>query len=710
MLIVKLIVILIFLLVSSKSLAVYVNKKTELSHEISLGLGYLLNIALFFICTFIPMFFRLSYFYMMIGGTIYTVICLYSIYKAFKSKQLFKFTRREIISLIIAIVFTILFGMYIDFGYAEMYDSYFYSIYSNSGTSADKLSIINPYNGIADMQNYYKYISFYLEPSFFANIFNIAPAYLVLIWPFTFMTYYFLGITAFGIVRISKKTYVNNIVSIFVLTFFGSIFRAPFNTLYISTILLPVYLFYFAFRSLRDEKYLWIYYVCFMAGSACTSAILYTSAAFFATFFISSYFKKNYDKLTTIFKLAIPTYCLGLLYLLESNRTIFSFGIAFLFLAIIWYLLRFKLIKRFARDVAIFMFVLIPTLFIVAPKDDRIIKFADAFMNQGSVADKQATTAQNACIVSNIELEDYKYEVDYTVFGTSMNYIYKSPKTLLNTSMIMITHSLLLYGGLLFYLIYGFFKKRHKHFYKMFLLYILFFFNPFVSEGLSMLTLDLNDRIYLFFNTFYAIYGIVWFFEWLEELDIKFINVLIKYAYIPYAFLLVLSVYSYVSLVKTPYSNNIDPLYKVPENLVDSNVEVNKLVSTPLGEDKKPVVLYTLDTLSLTMIDENPNNKYKLIDSKDYKTFYFDTSYVSNKMLLNLYFLSNGKYDFEYLKLYIKNGDYNEGYCDIAKLLKEYNVSYIVVGSDYRNSYDRIKNDYEIVYDKNDILVLKRSV
>ena len=188
------------------------------------------------------------------------------------------------------------------------------------------------------------------------------------------------------------------------------------------------------------------------------------------------------------------------------------------------------------------------------------------------------------------------------------------------------------------------------------------------------------------------------------------INKSLKYLYIPYAVLLAISVYSYVDLLKIPNFKKNDLLYKVPKNLVDANYEVNSLVATRIHENEKPIVLYTIDTLSLSMIDENPNNKYKLIDSKEYKTFYSDTTSISNKMLMNLYFQSAGEYDFNYLEKLITEGKYNKKYCDINSLLKENNVSYIVIGKKYKNSYDKISGEYEIIYDKNDVLIYKRSV
>ena len=708
MIILKLLIILLFVYFSSKSLGIFISKKTSLSYEISLGIGYMLNIAIFLVCSFIPMYFRLSTDILMISGTIYSIICFTSIYFAIKEKELFKFSKKEILALLIALIFTTLFGLFVDFGFADMYDSYFYNIYSNSGTRASKLSMINPYNGISDLQTYYKYISFYLEPSYFANVIGITPAYLVLIWPFTFMAYYFLAITALGVARISKKNYINNIVSVFILTMYTSFFRAPFNYLYIVNILLPIYLFYFAFRSFRDKKFISIYYIIFVAAAACSSAILYTSAAFILALYISSYLKKDYDKLDVLFKLAIPTYLLAYLYLLESSRTVGAVIIAIVPLFVIWFLIRFKLVKRFARDVAIFLLFVIPITFIVAPRDKELMNFSNAFFGRGVVSDKLITTTENVCVSNEIEVKDVSVDTDYNMFGTSMKYIYEGNTSLLNSILIAGTHSVFMYGGLLFFAIYGFFYRRKKHVYKMFIIYLLLFFNPLVSKGLALITLDLNNRIYLFFNTFYAIFGIVWFFEWLEDLNIKFINKSVRYLYIPYALLLCLSVYSYISLLKTPDYKNTSMLYKIPNNLVVASDDVNDLVSVKLTENK-PIVYYSIDTLNLTVLDKNPNDNYKLVDSKIFKDYYFNPEIITNKSMVNLYFASAGKYDFDEIQPNIVKGNYNIKNCGINNLLANYKVDYIVIGSKYKDAYNKIKDDYEIIYDENDVIVLRRS-
>ena len=238
-------------------------------------------------------------------------------------------------------------------------------------------------------------------------------------------------------------------------------------------------------------------------------------------------------------------------------------------------------------------------------------------------------------------------------------------------------------------------------------MYFVLFNNPLVTEGLSIVTLDLTLRIYIFFNTFYAIYGAVWFFEWVSNFKIKPINTCIKYLYIPYAILLCVSVYSYVLLFKTPDYDNIDMLYKIPKSLVEINDEVNEIVATKIT-DEKPIVYFSLDTFGLSMIDKNPNDLYKLVDRRTFANYYKDSNTLNNKMLIHLYFESSGKYDFDSIKPYIKDGEYDENWCGIRKMLKEYKVDYIVLGKKHKDAYENIKNDYEMVYDKNDVLVFKR--
>ena len=186
---------------------------------------------------------------------------------------------------------------------------------------------------------------------------------------------------------------------------------------------------------------------------------------------------------------------------------------------------------------------------------------------------------------------------------------------------------------------------------------------------------------------------------------------MLKYAYIPYIVLLCISIISYIQLLKWPDIHNTNLLYKVPNNLVEANDEVNTLVSQKTDK-KKPIVLYTLDVLNLSMIDSNPNNKYKTIDSKEYKSYYFNPTIINDKMLINIFFESNGTVTFNSIRNNISKKNYNElnlNVCNINEELESYNIKYIVISKNKEQSYNQLMESYKIIYDKNDIIVIERN-
>lgn len=704
--ILKLILVTLFLYFSSKSFGIFLKNNLKIKDSISLGLGYLSNIALFFVCLFPVMVFKLSSSWMMIFGSFYLIITLFFMYKSSITYELFKFSKKEIISILIAILFLILYAIFIDFGYAEMYDSYFYSILTNSASNVNHISKINPYTGIGDLQNFYKYISFYYQASFFANLLNIKPAYLVLIWAFTFMNYFMLATTAFGIVRISKHKYINNILSIFILTLYTSFFRAPFNALHMVNLIIPIYMLKFIFDSFKDDKNIKIYYILFIAAAACSSTILYVSATLILLLFIVMSLNKK-TNFNLIFKLAIPTYCLGVIYLMENFKNPLWLLLFISILFIIYYLLKLKVINILCKIVGRVCLVLVPLTFIIIPTKPELVEFINLFIGQGAVEDKLVTTANSYCIEDVVELKKLDLKIDNNRYGTAMKYIYENSSSKINTLLILITHSVFMYGGMLFFVIYGFFKLRDKNRYKAFWVYLILYFNPFVSKGLALLTMDLNARIYLFFNTYFSLCGLICFFKFIKHFNWNWLNKLLKYTYIPYFILLCLSLTTYIMLLKVPDWKNNSFLYKVPKNLVASSIDVDKITS--IGH-KKSNVLYTTDVLNLTMIDTNPNNEYKVIDSKEYKSYYFTPEIINNKMLMNLFFETDGVYTYDYLSTKIKkiSGNINIDNCDIKSLLKEYRINYIVMKSNNKNIVNNLKDDFYVKYNKNDIIVLGR--
>ena len=707
----KLIIVLLFLFLSSKSLGILLNKKFKITYETSLGIGYLSNIALFFMTIFIPMYFKLSTNMMMAFGGIYLIICIFSIYYVWKEKELWKFSKKEIIALVIALIFSILYAFFIDFGYAEMYDSYFYSILSNSVTNTKHLATINPYTGVGDLQNFYKYISYYYQAGFLGNVMSIKPAYLVLIWPFTFMNYYLLSITALGVVRVTKKEYINNMLSIFVLAFYNTIFRSPFNALHLVNLIIPIYMMRYIFKCFDNKKYLYLYYIIFLAATAISSTILYTSAVVIAVIFITNSYtkKRNYE---TVFKLAIPTYLLGIIYLTEANRNIFLILLLIAILFVIYYLLKLKFVNIILKYTGILLTVLLPTLFILAPRIDNLSNYTALFMRQGVVADKMATYSDNLCIEGNIIVDALNTSDATSKFSTAMQYIYNDSSSLINRLFIYSSYSVFLYGGMLFYFIYGFLKLKKDPRYKGFLIYLLLFFNPLVYKGVAILTLNLNNRIYLFMNTYFALLGLRELFNFLSSIKKEpyknYLKYILKYAYIFHAILLCGSIITYIGLLKQPNWKENNFLYKVPNDLVETSNDLDNIFKPT---KKKPNVLYAIDTFNLTMIAKDPNTKYNIIDSKEYMSYYFNPLIINNKMLMSLYFNSNGDVTYNNIKDNIKEkeGDIIENNCEITNMLESYKTKYIVISDENKDVPKLLETKYKSIYNKNHVIVLQRS-
>ena len=108
------------------------------------------------------------------------------------------------------------------------------------------------------------------------------------------------------------------------------------------------------------------------------------------------------------------------------------------------------------------------------------------------------------------------YTVDKEIHSSSMKYIYENKSNVLSTILILITHSSILYGGMIFLLVYGIKNLRKKPEFLLLVVYIIILYNPLVRKGLSALTLGLESRIYLFFNTIFGILGIYYLLEFIE--------------------------------------------------------------------------------------------------------------------------------------------------------------------------------------------------
>lgn len=699
MIVFKLIIITLFIYFSSKSFGTFIIKKFNLPKELSFCLGYFFNLTIYFLLTFMVMLLNLSSSYLMIVSLLYIILCIYFIYYAIREKELFKFSKKEIFAICIAFCFSLLFAFFVDFGFIEMYDSYFYSVFTNSATNADSISIINPYTGYPNMQNYYKYISVYYQASFFAKIFGITPAYLVLIWPFTFINYLILSSTSLSFVRIAKKSYFNNILTIFLLTFFTSFFRAPFNSLYMINIVFPLYLIYFAFYSFKEKNNIFIYYMLFIAATACSSVIFYVSAILVYILFIVNCINKKADFLT-VFKLAIPTYLLGVLYVFSGTKNILIIVVSLIILVLVYFFIKTKISKKIIKICGLILMIAIPIMFVLFPKASFANNIINIFTTNKKIwFDDIGLQCINGNINTNLD-----FKVDMNILSTSMNYIYEGNNSFISSLLIILTHSIVMYGGLLFFLIYGFIKFRKSNYYLAFIIYLVTFYNPLVSMGLSNFIFEFNDRIYLFFNTFFAMIGLKCFFDHISITKYDFLNKIMPKLWILYLLFLPLSIISYIDGLKPIDWKNYNFLYKVPNSLVLASTDVNKI----LNNNSVKNVLYLPEAFNLTLIDENPNNKHKIIDSREFKTFYFDTSILNNKMLLNIYFESNGKIDIYEFVRNNKSDVVNLDNCDIIKLLEYYKVDYIVLGNKNKESFNKISDKYKIIYDKNNVIVGER--
>ena len=298
MTVLKILLLIIFMFFSSKALGIYICEKISKDKEEKTAIGFLANLALFFICEFPVMFFKLSSKLLNVFGLAYLTIIGIIMFKYIKNKKIIKITKKEIVALIIACVFIFLYMICIHFGYMETYDSYFYSVFTNSAQNAEHISTIDPYTGQSNLQNYYKYMSYYYQASFLANIVGLQEGYLVLIWVMAFMNYFFISMTAITLVRIARNKNLNNILTAFFLTFVLSIFRAPFNALHLVTIVLSIYCFTYMFDLFKEEKTsLHLLLICIIAGISITSTMMFIMLFFICSFYIVVCILKRKDLL-----------------------------------------------------------------------------------------------------------------------------------------------------------------------------------------------------------------------------------------------------------------------------------------------------------------------------------------------------------------------------------------------------------------------------
>lgn len=718
MTVIKLILITLILYFSSKSLGIVLFDHFKRDERESLGVGYLANLALFFLLQFPVMLLKLSSTVMMIMGVIYLGIIIYCGYRAFKGKKLFQFSKKEIAALILTALFVVLYGFTIDFGYLETYDTYFYSVLTNGASNAKQISVIDPYTGLSNLQNYYKYISYYYQASFFGNLFWVSHPYLVLIWPMTIMNYMMLFITAFTVCRISKHKYVNHIISLFVITVLFTMYRAPFNAVHLVTLIFPLYAFSYTLEAIQGKKgSLCLILVTIIAAISATSTTLFVMLPMIYCVFIAHTFYRKDANYKTLFLIAIPVIILGFLYLYESTDTIYALIMGGGVLLLLWLLIRTKWFHTFLYYFGKVLFVAVPVLLLLVPSLPIEQFLKTGFMKSDAISAEETLSSSNipSCIGENTLTmkQDQLNQFDTQKHSTSMEYIHAKRTSMMSSILIMLTHSLEKYGGLLFLLLFGLCCLRKDPIFLTFLVYVVTFYNPFVASGIDIITFGIGYRISLFFQLFFAIYGIKYFFEWMLSFCEKkkwnlFNDNVFKTGLVLYVLLFMASTFFYLSMFKKTNWNEYNVLYKVPSSLIGQDERLDKQIQK---EKQKPRVFYTSSVFNISLLDRHPSEKIMTMNSKENMYYYDDDTKITDKVLLNAYFENEGTLNMEHYenacrvsKLEIET----DCICGIDTMLQKYQIQYVITKSSQNKQYrQELEKSFDILSDEKGVMILK---
>lgn len=707
--IVKLVVLTVFMILSSKSIGELILEKINKKTDETLGIGFLANLSLFWILEFFVMFFKLSAFYLNAFGIIYLLITSFVIVRNIIKYKNIKFTKKEIIAILITIILMIIYCLFVHFGYIETYDSYFYSVLTNSASDTNNISVIDPYTGQENLQNYYKYISYYYQATFLGNMIDIEDTYLVLIWVMTFMNYLFISITVLTVVRITKNKYINNILSAFLFTFLTSIFRAPFNALHLVTMIIPIYCFKYMFEMFNKEKSEVLLLISIIATVSITSTSLFVILPFLYVFFVVASILDRREMYIKILSVGIPVIILAFLYIYESLDSyiplmfmIFMITSAYLLLLNKKILKILSILGKISIIVVIFALIAIGILGLGNRTKNTFTK-SDAVQEENLIGEGEQTELEEI----TYENKDLKlnYEFDKEKHSSSMHYIYSNNQSLVSKILILGTHSTVLYGGMLILLLYGIIKKRKIPEFIALCVYIVAFYNPLVKKGLSEIALNLENRIYLFFNTIFALYGIKYLLEIIyEKFNKKYENIIektIKYGNALYIICVVFSIVAYISNFKAIDFKNYNLIYKVPNSIIETQEYIDNNIKT----EGNARIFYTANTFNISMIDKNVNNKIKIINSKEYMG-YFESrgELITDKIVISAFWDSEGQATItnkENEKIYINKGR-------VEKLINYFNIEYIVCKKTENEEFIKyIQDNYEVMYSNNEIQVLK---
>lgn len=709
--VIKLIILTIFMVLSSKSIGELILEKLNKKTEETLGIGFLANLSLFWIIEFFVMFFKLSSLYLNIFGGIYLAISIFIIGRNIIKYKKITFTKKEIIAIIIAIVLMVLYCFFVHFGYIETYDSYFYSVLTNSASNASNVSVIDPYTGQENLQNYYKYISYYYQATFLGNILGIENTYVVLAWVMTFMNYLFIAITGLTVVRITKNKYINNILSAFLFTFLTSIFRAPFNALHLVTMIIPVYCFKYMFDLFdRDKSSLPLLIIAVISTITISSTSLFVIFSFIYVFFVVASILKRKDMYRYLLLAITPVIILAFAYIYESLDSYLPMALMMFVLTCLYLVCTNEKILKSLFMLGKLSVIAVFILLVIIGNTGLTSKMKRSFIKSDSVDEGNLIVLEENDEIDKITYEDKDLKLDYEFDGerhsSSMQYIYADNQSSISKIFILITHSTILYGGMLSLFIYGILKKEKRPESIAFYIYLIVFYNPLVKKGLSEIALNLEARIYLFFNTIFALYGIKYLTEYLDSKmeSKKWYEIIKKYGSYVYAILVGISITAYILNFNLIDANRYNLIYKVPKTVINANEFLEQYIEEE-NKEGNARVFYTANTFNMSMIDKKVNEKIKIINSKEFMG-YFENSeeVITDKLVISAFFDTEAQAK-------IRNEKNEESYIDesrVRELIKYFNIQYMAIKKPQSNSFKKyIEENYQTIYCNDDIQILK---
>lgn len=708
---VKLLILIFFMILSSKELGKFIIEKTVRETEESLGIGFLANLSLFWILELFVMFFKLSSLYLNLFGIIYLGILIYIIIRNIIKYKKITFTKKEILAILITIVLMILYCFFVHFGYIETYDSYFYSVLTNSASDIDNISVVDPYTGQENLQNYYKYISYYYQATFLGNIIGIGEIYLVLIWVMTFMNYLFISTTALTIVRITNNKYVNNIFTAFLFTFLTSIFRAPFNALHLVTMIISIYCFKYMFEIFnKEESNKILLLISIISTITISSTSLFVIVAFLYVSFVIASILNRKDMYIKILVVGTPIIILAFLYMYEALDNYLPIVLMFFLLTILYLLLINKKFIKILSIVGKISVVIVCVAFVVIGQNGMGNKTKKSFIQIDEVDKEDLIISEESTGLESFTYENQELSLDYGFdeekHSSSMQYIYSNGQSNISKIFILGTHSTILYGGMLALLIYGIIKKEKKPEFLALYIYLIVFYNPFVKKGLSEIAFNLEARIYLFFNTIFSLYGIKYLIEFLDLKisDKKWYQHFKKYGSYLYIILVIVSIMAYIINFKFIDINKYNMIYKVPKTVLAANEFMQEYFNEE-NKEKNSRIFYTANTFNLSMVDKSVNEKIKIVNSKEFMGYFENTEKViTDKLIISAFFDTEGQAK-------IKNKDDEEFSIDVErvhKLIEYFNIEYISFKKPSDEEFIKyIEENYEVIYSNDEIEILK---